>query len=117
MAMRCVHVVALGFGLALSGCAAGGGGPGQMTWVRTDGRPIDRDFQQAADDCRKTASRAGGGAPKSQRDELMMATMTSCMQLRGYVWRCESPLGGLGTCNEGGGESAAGDKRPRSAKF
>jgi hypothetical protein len=114
MAMRCVHVVALGFGLALSGCAAGGGAPGQMTWVRTDGRALDRDFQQAADDCRKSASRAGDGAPKTRREELMMATMQSCMQLRGYVWRCESPLGGLGTCNEGG-ESAA-DKRPRPAK-
>ena len=111
--MRWVHMIALA--LALSGCAASGGPGGQMSWVRTDGRPLDADFRQAADQCRGMASRAGAGAPRQQKDEAMMAAMHNCMQLRGYVWRCESPLGGLGTCSEGG--ESANDKRPRPAKF
>jgi hypothetical protein len=115
MAMRCTHVLVLGLAVALSGCAAGGGPPGQMTWVRTDGRPLDNDFKSAANDCRSAASRAGAGTPKNQQNDAMMAAMQSCMQLRGYVWRCESPLGGLGTCNDDG--DAPGDARPRSAKY
>lgn len=95
--MRLVRAVAIG--LVLSGCAAGGGGGGQMTWVRTDGRPLDDDFRQAAEQCRTTASRAGAAAPRQEREEAKMAVMQSCMKLRGYVWRCEDPAGALGSCS------------------
>jgi hypothetical protein len=110
--MRWVHVVA--FGLALGGCAGGGGG-GQMTWARTDGRPVDAGFQAAADQCRSTASRVGAGAPSKQREDAMMAAMQGCMQQRGYVWQCQSPLGELspGGCTEGGSPT---DKGPRPAR-
>jgi hypothetical protein len=110
--MRWVHVVA--FGLALGGCAGGGGG-GQMTWARADGRPVDAGFQAAADQCRSAASRVGAGAPRKQREDAMMAAMQSCMQQRGYVWRCESPLGELaqGAC---GGDDGGPGNRPRPAR-
>ena len=113
--MRWVQAVALG--LALSGCAAGGsGGGGQMTWMRTDGRPVDAGFQAAADQCRDVAGRAGAGAPRKQREETMMAAMQSCMQQRGYVWRCQSPLGGLaqGACTESDSPADKGQGPARS---
>jgi hypothetical protein len=94
-------------GLALSGCAGGSGG--QMTWIRTDGRPIDAGFQAAADQCRAVAGRVGAGAPPKQREETMMAAMQRCMQQRGYAWQCEHPLGGLARSD---GDSSA-DKEPR----
>jgi hypothetical protein len=99
--MRWVQVIAMG--LALTGCAAGGAGGGQMTWMRSDGRPVDAGFSAAANQCRDVATRVGVGAPRKQREETMMAAMQSCMQQRGYVWRCESPLGELaqGACAEG----------------
>jgi hypothetical protein len=112
--MRWVQVVALG--LALAGCATGGGsGGGQMTWMRTDGRPVDAGFKTAANQCREAATRAGAGAPRQEREETMMAAMQSCMQQRGYVWRCENPLGELapGACADG--ETPAG-KGPRPAR-
>jgi hypothetical protein len=86
-----------------------------MTWARADGRPIDAGFQAAADQCRSAASRIGAGAPRKQREDAMMAAMQSCMQQRGYVWQCESPLGALASsaCTEG---DATADKGPRPAK-
>jgi hypothetical protein len=119
--MRWVQAVAFGAvsGLVLAGCAAntnsvGGGGGGQMTWMRADGRPVDGGFQAAADQCRGVATRVGGGAPPREREETMMVAMQSCMQQRGYVWRCESPLGELaqGGCD---GDSPA-DKRSRPSR-
>jgi hypothetical protein len=99
--------------LALTGCAAsGGGGGGQMTWMRTDGRPVDGGFRAAADQCREVAARSGAGAPRKQREETMMDAMQSCMQQRGYVWRCVSPLGELGQGQCAEGEPSA-DKGPR----
>jgi hypothetical protein len=108
----------LASGLALAGCTAnggGGGGGGQMTWMRSDGRPVDGAFRSAADQCRDAASREGAGAPKREREEIMMAAMQSCMQRRGYVWRCENPLGELakGGCGE---DDASPDNRPRPAR-
>jgi hypothetical protein len=86
-----------------------------MTWARADGRPVDAGFQAAADQCRSAASRMGGGASRSQRDDAMMAAMQRCMEQRGYVWQCESPLGELapGSCSGGDGPA---DKGPRPAK-
>jgi hypothetical protein len=95
-------------GLALAGCAGGSGG-GQMTWARTDGRPIDAGFTTAAQQCRSMASRVGSGAPRSEREETMKVAMESCMQGRGYVWQCESPLGG---CGQGGEPPADKGQRP-----
>ncbi len=104
-------------GLALSGCAAGGGGGGQMTWMRADGRPVDAGFQGAANQCRDVAARVGDGAPRKQREETMMAAMQSCMRQRGYVWRCEHPLGelGQGACAEGEAPADKGSRPARSA--
>lgn len=103
-------------GLALAGCTAngggGGGGGGQMTWMRTDGRPVDGGFKAAADQCRDAATRVGAGAPQREREETMMAAMQSCMQRRGYVWRCDNPLA-VGACSEGDSPS---DNRPRSPR-
>ena len=103
--------------LALAGCTANGAGSGggRMTWMRTDGRPVDGGFQAAADQCRNVATRAGAGSPQRQREETMMAAMQSCMQQRGYVWRCESPLGELaqGAC---GGDDGGPGNRPRPAR-
>jgi hypothetical protein len=112
--MRWVDVVAMGLGLALAGCATGAGG-GQMTWARADGRPVDAGFKSAADQCRSAASRVGAGAPRKQREDAMMAAMQSCMGQRGYVWRCESPLGELapGACTEA---DSGADKGPRPAR-
>jgi hypothetical protein len=86
-----------------------------MTWMRADGRPVDAGFQGAADQCRGVAARVGAGTPQEQREETMMAAMQSCMQRRGYVWRCEHPLGelGQGACAE---SEAPADKRPRPAR-
>jgi hypothetical protein len=110
----------LALSLALAGCTAnnvGGGGGGQMTWMRSDGRPVDGGFQAAAEQCRNAATRVGGGAPKREREreEAMMAAMQGCMQQRGYVWRCESPLGELaqGACGEGGAQA---EDRPPPAR-
>jgi hypothetical protein len=114
--MRWVGVVALG--LALAGCAAtSGGSGGQMTWMRADGRPVDAGFKTAADQCRDAATRVGAGAPRKERDEAMMAAMESCMRQRGYVWRCEHPLGELaqGGCGEGESPAAKGPRPARSA--
>jgi hypothetical protein len=104
--------------LALAGCTAnggGGGGGGQMTWMRTDGRPVDGGFQAAAEQCRNAATREGAGAPQREREQAMMAAMQGCMQQRGYVWRCEHPLGELaqGTCGEG---DAQAEERPRPSR-
>jgi len=108
----------LASGLALAGCTAnggGGGGGGQMTWMRADGRPVDGAFRAAADQCRDVATRAGAGTPKRERDDTMMAAMQSCMQQRGYVWRCENPVGELaqGGCSE---DDAPPGNRPRPAR-
>ena len=107
----------LALSLALTGCTAngGGGGGGQMTWMRTDGRPVDGGFQAAAEQCRNAATRMGAGAPQREREQAMMAAMQGCMQQRGYVWRCESPLGELaqGACGEGGAQA---EDRPRPAR-
>jgi hypothetical protein len=86
-----------------------------MTWARGDGRPVDAGFQAAADQCRSAASRAGAGAPRKQREDAMMAAMQSCMQQRGYVWQCQSPLGELspGACTE---SDSPADKGPRPAR-
>jgi hypothetical protein len=118
--MRWVQVIATGavWGLALAGCTAnGGGGGGQMTWMRADGRPVDGGFKAAADQCRDVASRVGAGAPKREREETMMVAMQSCMQQRGYVWRCESPLGELAQdgCSEGEGAPGNRSRPARSA--
>jgi hypothetical protein len=113
--MHWVQVVAIG--VLLTGCTAtgGSGGGGQMTWMRADGRPVDGGFKAAADQCRDAATRAGTGAPRREREETMMAAMQSCMQQRGYVWRCESPLGELaaGGCSES--EAPPGNS-PRPAR-
>jgi hypothetical protein len=113
--MPWVQVLALG--LILAGCAAngGGGGGGQMTWMRADGRPVDAGFKTAADQCRDMATRVGAGAPRKEREETMMAAMQSCMQQRGYVWRCENPLGELAKDGCGEGDPPAG-KGPRPAR-
>jgi|SRR5262245_46495725 len=121
--MRWVQVVAFGavLGPMLAGCTAnsvgggGGGGGGQMTWMRTDGRPVDGGFREAADQCRGVATRVGDGAPPREREETKVVAMQSCMQQRGYVWRCENPLGELapGACRGGDFPS---DKRPKPAR-
>jgi len=115
--MRWVRVLGVALALALAGCTAnnGGGGGGQMTWMRVDGRPVDGGFQGAAEQCRNAATREGAGAPQKQREETMMAAMQSCMQQRGYVWRCESPLGELAQGGCGDGDSPS-DNRPRPAR-
>jgi hypothetical protein len=88
-----------------------------MTWMRTDGRPVDAGFKAAADQCRDVASRVGAGAPRQEREETMMVAMQSCMQRRGYVWRCENSLGELapGACEDDGRPSGNKAKPPRSA--
>jgi hypothetical protein len=114
--MRWVQVVAIG--LALAGCTANNsGGRGEMTWMRTDGRPVDGGFRAAADQCRDVASRVGTGTPRREREETMMAAMQSCMQQRGYVWRCQHPLGELaqGACEEDEALPSNRGKPPRSA--
>jgi hypothetical protein len=111
--MGWVRVVAIG--LLLTGCAAAGGGSGgsgQMTWMRADGRPVDGGFKAAADQCRDVATRVGAGAPQKEREETMMAAMQSCMQRRGYVWRCDNPLA-VGGCSDG---DSPPDDRPRPAR-
>jgi hypothetical protein len=108
--MRWVRVVAIG--LVLTGCA--GGGAGRMTWMRTDGKPVDAGFQSAASQCRDMATRVGAGAPRQQREETMKTAMQSCMEQRGYVWQCDQPLG-LGQSACGDGDAPAG-KGPRPAK-
>jgi hypothetical protein len=106
-------------GLALAGCTTngGGGGGGQMTWMRADGRPVDGGFQAAAEQCRGVATRVGAGAPQREREETMMVAMQSCMQQRGYVWRCENPLGELaqGACSETEGGPGNRSRPGRSA--
>jgi len=118
--MRWVRVIAmgLGWGLALAGCTAngGGGGGGQMTWMRADGRPVDGGFRAAADQCRDMATRVGAGAPKRERDETMMAAMQSCMQQRGYVWRCENPIGELAKGGCSAEEDSPPDNRSRPSR-
>jgi hypothetical protein len=116
--MRWIQVVAIG--LALAGCTAtggGGGGGGQMTWMRSDGRPVDGGFKAAADQCRDAATRVGADAPRREREETMMAAMQSCMQQRGYVWRCQHPLGELaqGACEDDDAPPGNRGKPPRSA--
>jgi hypothetical protein len=86
-----------------------------MTWARTDGKPIDAGFQAAADQCRNMASRVGAAAPQKRREETMMAAMQGCMEQRGYVWQCDSPLGPLGQGGCAEGDSSAG-KGARPAK-
>jgi hypothetical protein len=106
--MHRIRVIAMG--LALTGCAAsGGGGGGEMTWMRTDGKPVDAGFQSAAEQCRAAAGRVGAGAPPKQREETMMEAMQNCMQKRGYVWQCTQPSGALalGGC-EGNSPSGKG---------
>ena len=113
--MRWVLVVAIG--LALAGCtAAGSGARGEMTWMRTDGRPVDGGFKAAADQCRDAASRVGAGAPKREREDTMMAAMQSCMKQRGYVWQCQHPLGELakGACEEDEAPAASAPRPSRS---
>jgi hypothetical protein len=86
-----------------------------MTWMRADGRPVDAGFKAAANQCREAATRAGAGAPRQHREEMMMAAMESCMERRGYLWRCENPLGELAPKACADGEAPAG-KGPRPAR-
>lgn len=75
-------------GAALAGCA----NQSQMSWMLTDGRPVDDAFLPAMDQCRDVAARVGAASPAPQRQELMVAAMQGCMSRHGYVWRCRHPL-------------------------
>jgi hypothetical protein len=73
---------------ALTGCATEPG----MTWMRTDGRPVDAAFQSIVAQCRDAAEHVGAASPKPQRHDLMVAAMEGCMARRGYKWACGHPL-------------------------
>ena len=82
-------LLAVTISVALAGCA----GPSQMTWMRTDGQPVDDGaFVSASAQCRDVATRVGSASPTPQRHELMVAAMQGCMARRGYAWRCQHPL-------------------------
>lgn len=73
---------------ALTGCAT----EPAMTWMRTDGRPVDSGFYSSVAQCRDVASQVGAVSPARQRQDLMVAAMEGCMARRGYKWACRHPL-------------------------
>ena len=70
--MKFLTVAALSAAVFSSGC-----GSTQMSWQRTDGRPVDGYFNQAHAECRHRTQ---------EREEEAVASMKRCMARRGYVW-------------------------------
>jgi hypothetical protein len=69
--MKLLTVAALSVAVLSSGCAT------QMSWQRTDGRPVDGYFNQAHAECRYRTQ---------DREEEAVSSMKRCMARRGYVW-------------------------------
>jgi hypothetical protein len=95
--MRWLAVIAIG--AALAGCVPA---QSQMSWMRTDGEPVDEGFHIASARCREVAAKVGRASPEAQRSDLMAAAMQGCMLRQGYAWRCLHPLASLydGKCLE-----------------